>query len=587
MYKKTFLFALLITCLSLPGCQSEPEPEISFRPETMKGAPGYFQVGQTEQGQWWFRKPDGSPFFYKGVCAVNRAGTMGGRRAQDGPYAQVVDEKYNYQDNPDTFVQAQFDRLRSWGFNALGAWTTEEFFDRGMPYTEILEFFKEGPMLQLPGQKHGMPDIFDPAWEQAINNKARTLCATKRHSEELVGYFTDNEIGFGRAADINFDLGFTNAGRFGYSLLRSFLGLDPGVPARERAWDFIHDRYADLGQLTAAWGIPIPTEASFQRLNEEQVAIDSEAYLEDAKAFQLLYAEHYFKTAYQTIKRYDSNHLVMGCRFGAPPDSAILQVMKPWVDVVSINNYRPVLYQRIDYVNAQTNLPVLIGEFSWNPDLFKYVPLPDEPEEGFSVKERVFRRGEEVLLRATTHPAMVGYTWYRWVANTSEGARFSYGLVDREDREEMHIGSLQKVHPKIEPLRIKMAAQRDALLESNTGSVVLHLTGMHPSWDHVINLEVKNGEWKQKAFGWQMEGHDAIGSLKPKSAHLHLNVNFKEWYFRGEKALETASGAYDIRLERDGQYLRGRYEGQYEGDPVSGNAEGYFLPELPLEKEAE
>jgi hypothetical protein len=37
--------------------------------------------------------------------------------------------------------------MKGWGFNAFGAWATEEFYDRGLPYTEILEFFKEGPFI--------------------------------------------------------------------------------------------------------------------------------------------------------------------------------------------------------------------------------------------------------------------------------------------------------------------------------------------------------------------------------------------------------------------------------------------------------
>lgn len=576
--QKVFFF---IFCVGLLACQPEASNEPTFDSVSLKGEPGYFRVGKTTEGQWWFLTPDDEPFFYKGVCAVNRAGTAGGRRAKDGRYAVVVDEKYGYQADPDSFVQAQFDRLRGWGFNALGAWTTEEFFDRGMPYTEILEFFKEGPMLELPGEKRPMPDIFDPAWEQAINAKARTLCAPKRYSKDLVGYFTDNEIGFGRVADIGFDLGFANADRFGYSLLRSLLGLKEGVAARERAWAFLWERYENLDQLAAAWDIDLPSEASFQQLNAAKVPIQTEAYEADAKAFQLLYAEHYFRTTYQTIKRYDPNHLVMGCRFGAPPDTALLRVVAPWMDVLSMNNYRPVLYERIDHVYQHTDLPVLIGEFSWNPDLFKYVPLPNEPEDGYSLKERVWKRGEQVLLRAATHPAMVGYTWYRWVANTTEGDRFSFGLVNRDDEVEIHVPALEALHPRMDPLRREMATQGANLMQSTTGTVVLQLEGMRPDWEHVLNLEVADGQWQEKAFGWQMEASLLGGEFTSTSASLKLDVRFKEWYYRGKKALEAADGMYEVRLNRNGQYVSGTYEGKYEGEAVSGTVEGYFLPKLP------
>ena len=556
--------------------------EIQFDPLTIKGEQGYYRVGCSNHGQWWFITPDDKPFFYKGVCAVNRAGTAGGRRAKDGPYARVVDEKYHYQDNPDTFVYGQIERLRKWGFNAFGAWTTEEFFECGFPYTEIVECFKEGPFLKLPGSRRPMPDIFDPQWIQAINSKARTLCSPKRFSKDLVGYFTDNEIGFGRPADFGLDLGFENAGRFGFSLLRSLLGLEEGVPARERAWAFIMDRYPDLEALSDAWGQSIISENDIRLLNEKLIPITTENYSQDAKAFQLVWAEHYFRTVYETIKRYDPNHLVLGCRFGAPPDSAVLRVMTPWVDVISQNNYRPVLYQRIDYLYEITGLPVLIGEFSWNPDLFKYVPLINEPQGGYSIKERVFRRGEEVLLRASVHPATVGYTWYRWVQGSSDGERFSFGLVDYDDRPEMHVPVLTEINPKIEPLRFETASTWNDLMAGITGYVVLSLEEMRPGWNHVLNLEVKNGQWIQEAYGWQMEGQEIQGNFDLDTGVLELTVEFKEWYWRGLLALEAGLGHYKVTLRRKGEKLSGTYSGEYNGDPVTGKVSGYFLPPLPV-----
>jgi hypothetical protein len=530
------LTLLLMVSGSLSCHQAQQASKLEFLPASIKGEEGYFRVAQTTDGQWWFLDPEGEPYFYKGVCAINRAGTAGGRRAKDGSYAEVIDRKYDYQASPDSFVQAQFDRLRQWGFNGLGAWTTEEFFEQGMPYTEILEFFKEGPFLALPGEKRPMPDIFDPAWEQAINSKARTLSATKRHSRELIGYFTDNEIGFGRATDHGLDLGFANAGRFGFSLLRALLGLEEGVPGRERAWEFVWERYPDLNALSEAWGQKITNEKDLAFLNQKRIPILTEAYQADAKAFQLLYAEHYFRLTYQTIKRYDPNHLVMGCRFGAPPDTGVLRVMKPWVDVISQNNYRPTLYQRLDYLYQHTDLPILVGEFSWNPDLFKYVPLPGEPADGYSTTERVFRRGEQVLLRAATHPALVGYTWYRWVGHTTQDDNFSFGLVNREDEGEIHLPLLEKVHPLIDPLRLRMAQEGPKLQQSFTGTVVLRLENMRPNWNHVLNLEVKDGQWQVPGFGWQMVAQKASGELGAESASLQLEVEFKEWFWRGKKS---------------------------------------------------
>ena len=92
-----------------------------------------------------------------------------------------------------------------------------------VPFTEIMEFFKEAPFLPQAGNKRGLPDIFDPKWVVAIDKNARALCSPLRYSKDLIGYFTDNEIGFGKADDFGLDPGF-QAGQFDFSLLRLVLG---------------------------------------------------------------------------------------------------------------------------------------------------------------------------------------------------------------------------------------------------------------------------------------------------------------------------------------------------------------------------
>jgi hypothetical protein len=571
--------------LLLFACNPEKKKEgltVDFVEATIKGEPGYFRVGQTEEGQWWLITPDNEPFFHKGVCAVNRAGTAGGRRAKDGPYALVVDKKYNYQASPDSFVHTQINRLNEWGFNTLGAWTTEEFFERGMPYTEIIEFFKEGPFIVLESSKKPMPDIFDPKWIQAINAKARALCAVKRNSKDLIGYFTDNEIGFGLANDFGLDLGFENAGNFGYSLLRDLLALDEGIPARDSAWAFLKLRYSTMNSLAKAWDIDISKETDFKILNNKKVSIDTDDYSRDSKDFQIIFAEKYFRTTWETIKRYDPNHLVLGCRFGSPPDTAILMAMKPWVDVISQNNYRPELNQRIDYLYKHTGLPVLIGEFSWNPDIFKYVPLPDEPDTGYSILERVSRKGEDVLLRACSHPAAIGYTWYRWVSRNSDGERFSYGLVNLQDDVEIHVPLLTSVNPLIDPLRKKIAHDGHSFFEGLDGTLAISLEYPDPKRNHLLYLKSDNGSWLPGAYGWQMEGNNICGEFGPDSAFIEIDVDFKEWSHRGNKILDPGKGHFKIALNRNGQIIWGSFTGKYNDSEIEGKAEGYFLPDLPV-----
>lgn len=136
---------------------------------TLVGTAGFVRVGRSEHGQRWLVDAEGRPFFYKGVCSVNRPGTQGGRRAKDGAYAVTVDAKYGYRESPAALVGACLSRLSRWGFNALGSWTTEEFFEQGMFYTDNVEFLR-GPA-KLP--RAGMVDVFDPTRRGATRSIAR------------------------------------------------------------------------------------------------------------------------------------------------------------------------------------------------------------------------------------------------------------------------------------------------------------------------------------------------------------------------------------------------------------------------------
>src|SRR5579862_2367112 len=63
-----------------------------FKPETLRGTPGFFRVGQTRRGQWWLIDSRDRPFLSKGVASVNRFGRGDGRSVPVGPYATTVDK---------------------------------------------------------------------------------------------------------------------------------------------------------------------------------------------------------------------------------------------------------------------------------------------------------------------------------------------------------------------------------------------------------------------------------------------------------------------------------------------------------------
>jgi hypothetical protein len=440
---------------------SQPDPLAGVRidPATVRGVEGFFRVGRSSTGRWWLIDPDGQPFLYRGVCAVNRAGAQGGRRAVPGPYAQVVDARYGYPDNPQRFVEATLQRLRAWNFNALGSWTTEEFFDRGMPYTEILEFARVGPEIRVPGVK--LPDVFDPAWVAAIDEVARALCPPRRDSRWLVGYFTDNELGWGQP-DTDEIWGAPDAvNRKGPTLLQACLSLPPERAAHRAAWQFVLARHDnDLKKLARAWDIDIAGKADLARLTREGRIILTKGYGADHNAFTREFTHRYVRHTAEAIRRYDPNHLILGARFGAPPGEAVLAEFKPpWVDVVSANNYRRNMYERMDTYYRVHQMPILIGEFAWASPPFTDPRLLAPAERAKPLADHLAVAGPASLEKAFTHPGIVGYTWYRWVQDPK--GIVGYGLVDRRDEPvALNIRLLTEVNARLETIAAQSAAAR-------------------------------------------------------------------------------------------------------------------------------
>ena len=418
------LTTLMVSVSALPAA---PVPIV---PESLRGTPGFFRVGQTAEGRWWFVDPDGKPFLYRGVCGVNRAGTQGGRRAVPGTYATAVDAKYAYAESPDRFVEATLERLRAWNFNALGAWATAEFFDRGMPFTEILEFAKVGPQLDFPGIH--VPDVFAEEWIAAIDAQARTYCTPLRESRQLVGYFTDNELGWGQPETDEIWGAPDAINRAGPTLLQACMAAPPDTAAARAAWEFALARHGnDPDRLARAWELETTGIDDLRNRVTNGRPILSRGYGLEHSAFSRVFAERYVRLCAEAIRRYDPNHLILGARFGAPPGAAILAEFKPpWVDVLSANNYRPNMFERMDIYYQPNRMPILIGEFAWaSPPFADPKHLPREARA--DVPAHVRKAGPTSLEHAFTHPGILGYTWYRWVQDPK--GEIGYGLVDRAD----------------------------------------------------------------------------------------------------------------------------------------------------------
>jgi len=428
-----------------------PSTPADFKPETIRGLPGFFRVGQTRRGQWWLIDSYGQPFFSKGVASVNRFGRADGRSAPAGPYAAAVDKLYGA-NAPEAFARAVLARLEKWQVNTLGVWTDPEFFDRGLACVETLEFRKHGPEINAFGAK--LPDVFDSRWPETCSRVADMLCTPWQKSRELIGYFTDHELGWApaRGEKLPAETGVKKARP---SLLQICLSLEPSSAAYHAAWEFAFAaRGGSLETLARAWHVELPNKETLRQLTQAETPLHTPGYLRDQENFSREFARRYFTTCAAAIRRHDPNHLILGCRFGGLPGAAVLEeCIHPSVDVLSAGIYRDTVFERLDDFHRAGGMPVLISEFAWTGDAFTRRPAPHEPR-GLTSIERMLRKGRTALRRAFTHPGLVGYAWHRWADVLGDVPPFGTGLVHLDDGEALeHTELLGHLNAQAETLR--------------------------------------------------------------------------------------------------------------------------------------
>ena len=130
---------------------------------------------------WWLRTPDGARFYSRGVDTVE--GGAGELRRPDRPGFYWQDHFATVED----FRRWARDGLVRWGFDTRGGWS-DPAPSMALPYVVELD-------LGRTAQLHWF-DLFAPDAAGNTVAAARRLTAPYRGDPLLIGYFTDNEVGW-------------------------------------------------------------------------------------------------------------------------------------------------------------------------------------------------------------------------------------------------------------------------------------------------------------------------------------------------------------------------------------------------------
>ena len=366
-------------------------------------ATGFFRTEKID-GRWWFVDPEGYLFFSAGATCITPgwglARTKGReyifkalpptdinteRTQSGGPggipsfylwnlYRRFGDDWY------DRWMDLTIRRMDSWGLNTIANWSdTALGATQRKPYVANISGWgiDEGPM--------GMPDVYAADYLAKVDAAASRQCLPLKGDPYLLGYFIGNEQPWpGRELELA-EVILQGEETPMKSALQKYLA-NGDTP--ERRIDFVYETFSK-----------------------------------------------FLKIVGDAVKKYDSNHLNLGIRYGGSPPDRILALSKSYFDVFSINVYAySVKPELMDKIYDLTGLPIVIGEFHFGTagrGLSPWLAQVSNLEER-GVGYRYY------VENAAAHPALIGTHWFQWIdqPNTGRGDGESglIGFVDVTDR---------------------------------------------------------------------------------------------------------------------------------------------------------
>ena len=418
------LFASMALCVR--AAEIPPYEPVGYDTGMRDAATGFFRVKNCDDGRWWVIDPVGRGVVLLGVDHVTYRGHWC-EKTQKFHHLEEMKKKFP---NEEDWRKDTISRLRKWGFNLLGAGSSEDLKHRGLVHTIFLStgdewaYSKDENLWICPNEDRpcsAFPNVFHPDWRKHCDDVAQRKCAPNRDDPWLFGYFIDNELAWwGRSHE----WGTSATGLFDEAMKRK-----EGHPAREAA----------LAMAKAAGvkdGESVPTEVKLNFLRRA--------------------AELYFEGASSAIRRADPNHVVMGARFagisGAHPE--VWRVSGKYCDLVTFNCYpwadldrnvvlndawsrkEPVV-DAFARVYSWVQKPLLVTEWSF-PALDSGLPCTQGAGQRFLTQRDRTAATELFAKTMLALPYLLGYDYFMWVDEPALGIskafpeNTNYGLINEK-----------------------------------------------------------------------------------------------------------------------------------------------------------
>ena len=415
------------------GAQTFPPYESgSFAPGVKCPATGFFRMAEVD-GRSWVIDPLGRGTVLLGIDHVSYNGHWS-QRTNRSLYREWNDSHYP---SREAWAEETVARLKSWGFNMLGAGGHEFLEHRGLAHTRFLSM---GDSLCLneyddefwicPNEHRpcsAFPNVFHPLFPDHCEYVARKKCAPSRDDPWLFGYFVDNE------------LAWWGRGQGATGLFDAVMEKPASHTAKKALLAFVAEEAARRGLGDRPW-------EKIPRADQDDIK----------RGFLRLAAERYFSITSSAIRRHDPNHLVLGARFAGldGADAVVWEAAGRYCDVVTFNCYpwadldRNVVMlhggsgsaRAADAFAARHSAvgrPMLITEWSF-PALDSGLPCTGGAGQRFFTQAERTAATELFAKTMLALPFLVGYDYFMWVDEPAAGISdafpedSNYGLVNEQ-----------------------------------------------------------------------------------------------------------------------------------------------------------
>ncbi len=373
--------------------------------------------GVTQRDGWWsLSDPSGKPFWSFGVDCVE-TGVEKSRFNPDNPGYHA----WGLFPDDEAWVKDTLTKLRSWGFNTIGAWSAHDKFEKhsgseALPFAAVLHL---GAYNKAPWN-----DIFSDATRKEVDGAARDQIPGYRDQPNLIGYFTDNELAWWD--DTLFfhylnNLGATERGHL-------------------RLLELFREQYGhSLAKLKKDWLTQATTWDEFERAPTVHLRPGGNG-MALVNRWTYTMSRYYYELMAATIKKYDPHHLILGERYVQYYNHQSALASRGLVDVTSTNKGADwvdgtLSYYFLDTLTRLTRTPVLITEFymaarqnqSGNRNSSDAFPIVDTQKE----RAESFKRNVQAFAK---FPNVVGAHWFQFAdeppKGRGDGEDFNMGLVD-------------------------------------------------------------------------------------------------------------------------------------------------------------